>query len=381
MLTPSVLIGVPFARIAHIVKIEHGRNGIDAQSIDVVFAQPEEGAGDQEIAYLAAPIIKDIGAPLFMFTFTRISIFVQVGSIEVAQGMPVFREVCGNPVEDHADALLMHIVDEVLEILWRAETTGGSEVACGLIPPGAIEGKFCNGEQLDMRKTQIFHIVGEHMGQFAIGHKAVFFRCTFLMTLKDMPPRTEVYFIGRERRFEWLKLCSLLHPVRVLPGVLMDISDDTRSIGAQFVSKSIGIGLIDGIVIDIRIDGIFIDNANMQARHKTFPYSQIDMALLHGSGAAVPGVKVANNRYRACMGCPDSEIDAHDAIDRAYMSTELFINVILFTLTKQVEIEIAKDRGNSRLYIWIYSPARITARLLWNLWCCHTSVSFIKIVS
>ena len=41
-------IGNPFTRFPGIVKVEHGRNGIDAETVDMIGVKPEEGVGDQE---------------------------------------------------------------------------------------------------------------------------------------------------------------------------------------------------------------------------------------------------------------------------------------------------------------------------------------------
>ncbi len=151
-------IGNPFTGLARVVQVEHGGHRIDTQSIDMVLAQPENGAGNQEIAHLAPSIIKDVGAPFLMLALARIGVFVEMGAIEVAQAMQIFRKVARNPVEDDTDAISVEIIDEVLEVLWRTVAAGGCKVACHLIAPGGIIGIFGNRHQFDVGKAQFFDI-------------------------------------------------------------------------------------------------------------------------------------------------------------------------------------------------------------------------------
>ena len=110
----------------------------------MIFAQPEQSTGDQEIAYLGTSIIKDVGAPLFMLAFAGIGIFIEVGAIKVAQGILVFGKVRGHPVEQDADALLMEKIYEVLEVFRRAIATRRRKVARDLVAPRAVIGIFGN---------------------------------------------------------------------------------------------------------------------------------------------------------------------------------------------------------------------------------------------
>src|SRR5205807_1077723 len=84
--------------------------GIDPQPINMVLTQPEQGTGDQEIAHLGASIVKDIGTPFFMFALARIGIFIQVCAIQITQGVAVFGEVRGYPVEHDSNTLLVKII-------------------------------------------------------------------------------------------------------------------------------------------------------------------------------------------------------------------------------------------------------------------------------
>ena len=56
---PAIFVGYPLALLAAVVEIEHRRDGVDAQAVDVEFVQPEDGAGYEEDADLVAAVIED----------------------------------------------------------------------------------------------------------------------------------------------------------------------------------------------------------------------------------------------------------------------------------------------------------------------------------
>ena len=60
-----------------------------------------------------------------MLAFAGIGVFVERGSIEIGQPVGVFREMPGHPIDDHADSGLVAAIDEVHEVLRRAESRRG----------------------------------------------------------------------------------------------------------------------------------------------------------------------------------------------------------------------------------------------------------------
>ena len=145
------LVGNPFAGLARVVEVEHGRDRIHAQAVDVVFLQPEEGVRDQESAHLVAAVVEDQGAPVAMLALAWIGVFVERRAVEEGQAVGVFGEVGGNPIDDHAEAGLVAAVHQVLEIVGRAEARGGREIADHLVAPRAGERMLHDGQQLDVR--------------------------------------------------------------------------------------------------------------------------------------------------------------------------------------------------------------------------------------
>ena len=127
---------------------------------------------DQEVADLVAAVIENQRAPVGMLAAARIVVLVQRGAVEAAQAVAVAREVGGHPVDDHADAVLVAVIDEVHEILRRAVAAGGGVVADGLIAPTAGERMLADRQQLDVRVAHLLAVVDQLMGQLAIGQPA-----------------------------------------------------------------------------------------------------------------------------------------------------------------------------------------------------------------
>src|SRR4051794_7117461 len=59
VLAPAVLIRDPLSRLARVIEVEHRRDGVHAEAVDVVLLEPEQRVRQQEIADLVAPVIED----------------------------------------------------------------------------------------------------------------------------------------------------------------------------------------------------------------------------------------------------------------------------------------------------------------------------------
>ena len=140
----------------------------------------------------------------------RIGVFVQGRAVEAAEGMPVGREVGRHPIDQYADARLMAVVDEVHEVVRRAEPTGGGEVTGRLVTPGTLEGVFGQRHQLQMRVTHLMSVVDKLMGQFAV----VEVTPPIFRTL----PASQMHFVSCHRPGEPIDAFTVRDPGFVVPG-------------------------------------------------------------------------------------------------------------------------------------------------------------------
>ena len=128
VLVAAVDVGDPLARLPRVVEVEHRGDRIDAQAVDVVVPEPEQGVGQQEVRDLAPPVVVDQGVPVAMEAEARIGVLVEMGAVELAEAVRVGREMARHPIEQEADPALVAAVDEARELLghrrggWSART-------------------------------------------------------------------------------------------------------------------------------------------------------------------------------------------------------------------------------------------------------------------
>src|SRR5690242_11281167 len=101
----------------------------------MIFLQPVDGIADQIRLHLAAPEIKDKTVPIRLHALARIGMLVQMRTIKVSEAMFIRWKMRRHPIENHADALLMQLIDKIHKILRRAITAGGSKLPDRLIAP------------------------------------------------------------------------------------------------------------------------------------------------------------------------------------------------------------------------------------------------------
>src|SRR5699024_8482219 len=113
---------------------------VHPQAVGVVLLQPEHGVGEQEGAHLIPPQIKDLGAPVGVLSLPGVGVLIGGCAVKVVQAEGIPGEVGGDPVQDDAYASLVQLVDQVFEVIRRAEAAGGRKVAGDLVAPGGIQG-------------------------------------------------------------------------------------------------------------------------------------------------------------------------------------------------------------------------------------------------
>ena len=92
-------------------------------------------------------------------------VLVEVRAVEEAEAVHVLGEVRGHPVEEHAVPVSVQVVDQVGEVVGRAEPRGRREVADGLIAPAPVERMLADRHQLDVGEPQAVQVLHELMGQ------------------------------------------------------------------------------------------------------------------------------------------------------------------------------------------------------------------------
>ena len=86
-------------------------------------------------------------------------------AVEMREPVRVVREMRRHPVEDDADPGRVRGVDEVGEILRRAEAARRREQRDRLIAPRAVERILGDRQQLDMGEAHIAHVGDQPLGR------------------------------------------------------------------------------------------------------------------------------------------------------------------------------------------------------------------------
>ena len=201
VLVPAEHVRHPLAGLARVVEVEHRGDGVDADPVGVVLAQPVERVREQEVPHLRPAEVEDERAPVGMRAAARVGVLVQVRPVEGGERPVVAREVRRHPVEDHADAALVQAVDEVAEVVGRAEARGRRVVAGHLVAPRAGERMLHHRQQLDVREAEVGDVVGELVGELAVASAGGSPRAGCAATSRGAPRRSRAgRAAGRRRR-------------------------------------------------------------------------------------------------------------------------------------------------------------------------------------
>ena len=169
VLAATELVGDPLAVLARVVEVEHRRDRIHAEPVDVVAVEPEERARNEEVADLAAPEVVDRGVPIGMEAEPGVLMLVECGAVEAREPVRVHGEVCRDPVDDHADPFHMTAIDEARERGRLAEARRRREHPHRLVAPRLVERVLVHRHELQMREAHRLHVRHESVGEFVVG--------------------------------------------------------------------------------------------------------------------------------------------------------------------------------------------------------------------
>ena len=202
----------------------------------MILIKPEQCIGDQEISHLITAAIEYQGIPILLYTLPRISMFIEMGSVEGLEGKRVLWKMGRDPVKDNTQSCGVAAVHEVHQVVWCTEPGGRGIVTGDLIAPGAVKRVFGQGEELDVIEPHLLHIGDELFGCFPISQPPV-------ALLDPAPPGTQMDFINCHGSAQRVLLRPRGHPFVVSPGIGIQIMDNSGSFRSLFKAKRKRIGL------------------------------------------------------------------------------------------------------------------------------------------
>ena len=340
VLAPAVDVRVPLAGLAAVVEVEHRGDGVHAQRVDVVLVHPEAGVGHEEVAHLAPAEVEHVGAPVGVLAAGRIRILVQRRAVEAAEGERVLREVRGHPVHDHADAGLMELVDQILELVGRAEAGVHGVVAGDLVAPRPGERVLRERHELDVRESHGLDVRHELVGELVVvGHV--------------LAPAAGVHFIDAHGAGVRVGGAAVVHPLAVVP-VVGGFHDDRAGGRRDLVGAFHRVGLHRPVVVGVE-NLVLVDLAGLHAGDEDLPHAR-GADLAHGVAAAVPGVEVADHAHGVGIGRPHGERGAdhllagravgaaHRIVIAQHMRAKSLPEALVAALAEQVGVHLADGR-------------------------------------
>ena len=211
VLISAVLVGKPLSFLLAVVQIQHGSNGVNADSVDMVLVDPVVDVGDQEVGNLILRQIEDPGAPVGMLSAARIGIFIDAGPVKFRKTESVGAEVRGHPVKDHADTMLVERIYQVHEILGMSVSGCGSIVTCHLVSPGSVEGMLGNTHEFHMCEFHDTQVLDETVSKLSVIVE------TFRGSVGMLHPGADMALVDHQRLAIGILAGAGLHPARVAP--------------------------------------------------------------------------------------------------------------------------------------------------------------------
>src|SRR5208282_5992583 len=190
------------------------------------------------------------------------------------------------PVENDRDAVLVQVVHKIHEILRRAVTRRGREVASRLISPGTVERMLHDRKQFDVGETELIDVIGQAGRDLAVAERTV-------LLFGDAHPGAEVNLIYGHRRVQRVYGCAFLQKGSVSPGVV-EIPDDRSRARRLLREKSHRIRLFNLVTELGRVDVELVQPALFDAGDETFPDSR-RTARLQEMGLRVPAIEVSDH--------------------------------------------------------------------------------------
>ena len=337
VLAAAVHVGLPLAGLAAVVEVDHRRHGIHAQAVDVVLLEPVQRVGDQEVADLAATEVEDEGAPVGVLAARGVRVLVERRAVEARQREGVLREVRRHPVDDHADARLVQLVDEVAEAVGVAEPRRGREVGRDLVAPRAAVRVLHDRQELHVGEAEVDEVGDQVVGDLLVGVG---------VAAPVLLPRAEVHLVDRHRPVHRRAVAAVGHPLVVAPRVGR-LEDHRRRRRGSLGVEGHRVGLLAPLAVGAE-DQELVLRPRTHVGHEQLPDPR-GAELAHRVLSAVPAVEVALDPHAPGGRRPDGEGRADDgcgaeALVAVLVSAEDRPQLLVPALVDQVEVHLAEAR-------------------------------------
>ncbi len=238
-----------------------------------------------------------------------------------------------HPVEDHADPLLVQMIDQEHQVLGRSKARRGGEIPRGLIAPGTVERVFRNRHQFDMRESEVVEVIGQQRRHLSIAQKRAI----------APAPGSQMRLVDGHGCVEAIARAPPRHPINVAPAVIQ-IPCAGCSGRRQFAEKTDRICLVHSRAV-APDDAIFVGLAMADRPDTAFPDARTICAGRQRICIGTPAVPIPHDGHARRIGRPHGEMGA---LRRGKMAAEPPVGISQRPFAEEIDVLLTGHGGDRR---------------------------------
>ena len=150
--------------------VEHRGYTIEAETIEVVFAEPVLAVAQEEVHHLILTIVEAETVPSWMLmSVARIEVLVRITGKIAETFHLVLHCMRVNDIHNDSYAILMGCINERLEFLWGSETAAGSKEAANVVTEGSVVRMLLDSHDLNAVVTILYDTWQHVFLEFRVG--------------------------------------------------------------------------------------------------------------------------------------------------------------------------------------------------------------------
>ena len=157
------------------VIVEHRRNAVKTESVELEFFEPVFAVGEQEVEYFVLSVVEAQGIPCRMFAAGITVEILVVAAVEASESFHfVFNGMRMHDVHNHGNSVGMGFVDKGFQLFRCAEAAGRSIEAGNVVAERTVVGVFLNGHDLDGIVSVLHYARKNVFAEFFVSTHALF---------------------------------------------------------------------------------------------------------------------------------------------------------------------------------------------------------------
>lgn len=278
-----------------VVLVEHARNSVETETVELILLHPETQIGEQESHDLVVPVVKEPTIPQFVSSACA---FVEVEVIAVVKHVKTVKDVLAgmrvHHVQQYGNTHAVCGVNQLLEVIWVAVAGRGCKEGVDLVAKGCVVCVLHDGHELDCVVSQIANAWEGILGELLV--------CSDLgIGTRD----TDVGFVHTSgERLWWTSILELVCVGWVPEASIVDGRDGEVLCHTLYPCwYSLCARLVVGYdKADLELTVVGNGRLTIDRRQLDLPHAKV--VATHFMAVAVPAIEVANEVCSEGIGCP-----------------------------------------------------------------------------